>query len=174
MISPARAYILGAAFGATILENMFRPGFISGFNNLVKQPLAKQQIHLLLDWAPEKMFDLVKDIGIPLSMVSDWLGIAAESDKQKRYRDILIHDCSKVNISHRVILKWRQCSSWRVVWGRILLVTLCRVFMPHVYQSFWRITRSCWKIVQWRTQRPQESRKSELRVQYLLLLYFIG
>ena len=68
MISPARAYILGAAFGATMLENMFRPGVVSGFNSLVKQPLAKEHISLLLDWSPEKVFDLVKDIGILLSL----------------------------------------------------------------------------------------------------------
>jgi hypothetical protein len=69
MISPARAYILGAAFGAKILESMFRPGFVSGFNNLVKQPLASQQIRILLDWCPEKMFDLIKEIGILLSLL---------------------------------------------------------------------------------------------------------
>jgi hypothetical protein len=69
MISPACAFILGAAFGATMLENMFRPGVVSAFHNLVKQPLASQQIRILLDWSPEKMFDLIKDIGILLSLV---------------------------------------------------------------------------------------------------------
>jgi len=64
MIPPPRAYVLGAAFGAKVLEDMFRPVTISKFHSLITKPQAEENIRLLADWCPEKVFRLVKDVGI--------------------------------------------------------------------------------------------------------------
>jgi phosphatidate phosphatase APP1 len=67
LISPERAYFLGAAYGAPILETMYRQYVVSNFATLLtgpdSDPKAESHFNLLNRRYPEKVFGLVKDAG---------------------------------------------------------------------------------------------------------------
>jgi hypothetical protein len=67
LISPERAYFLGSAYGAPILEALYRPYVVSNFATLLTGPesdlTAESHFNLLNRRYPEKVFGLVKDAG---------------------------------------------------------------------------------------------------------------
>ena len=67
LIPAERAYFLGAAYGAPILEELYRPYVVSHFPTLLTgpaaDPIAESHFNLLNRRYPEKVFGLVKDAG---------------------------------------------------------------------------------------------------------------
>ena len=107
VVSVEIAYVLGACFRVTMLEQKHRDHVLHNFGNLLR---LEHHFNMLMRWCPEKLLALVKDVRVAEKRIRD--NEEKEADKAKRnlesehiQMDKLISHCKAVNNPHVELLQ---------------------------------------------------------------------